>query len=48
MLSQYRSDGLMGDKVLTISPGTNSKTIVNASIQSVKAIEMDEIMRSIK
>jgi phospholipid/cholesterol/gamma-HCH transport system substrate-binding protein len=38
----------MGDKVLTIS--TNSKTIVkdNASIQSVQAIEMDEIMRSIK
>jgi phospholipid/cholesterol/gamma-HCH transport system substrate-binding protein len=37
----------MGDKVLTISPGTNSKTIVkdNASIQSVQAIEMDEIMK---
>jgi phospholipid/cholesterol/gamma-HCH transport system substrate-binding protein len=44
------SDGLMGDKVLTISPGTNSKTVVkdNASIKSIQAIEMDEIMRSIK
>ncbi|WP_339920724.1 MlaD family protein [uncultured Flavobacterium sp.] len=44
------SDGLMGDKVLTISPGTNSKTIVkdNATIKSIQAIEMDEIMRSIK
>jgi phospholipid/cholesterol/gamma-HCH transport system substrate-binding protein len=44
------SDGLMGDKILTISPGSNSKTIVkdNASIKSIQAIEMDEIMRSIK
>ena len=44
------SDGLMGDKVLTISPGTNSKSIVkdNATIKSIQAIEMDEIMRSIK
>jgi phospholipid/cholesterol/gamma-HCH transport system substrate-binding protein len=49
-IASIGSDGLMGDKVLTISPGTNSKTIVkdNASIQSVQAIEMDEIMRSIK
>jgi phospholipid/cholesterol/gamma-HCH transport system substrate-binding protein len=45
-IASIGSDGLMGDKVLTISPGTNSKTIVkdNASIQSVQAIEMDEIM----
>lgn len=44
------SDGLMGDKVLTISPGTNSKNSVkdNANIKSIQAIEMDEIMRSIK
>jgi phospholipid/cholesterol/gamma-HCH transport system substrate-binding protein len=34
----------MGDKVLTISPGTNSKT----TCSSIQAIEMDEIMRSIK
>ncbi|NGY38825.1 MCE family protein [Flavobacterium sp. XN-5] len=44
------SDGLMGDKVLVISPGNNSKSIVkdNATITSIQAIEMDEIMRSVK
>jgi phospholipid/cholesterol/gamma-HCH transport system substrate-binding protein len=44
------SDGLMGDKVLTISPGINSKNIVkdNENIRSIQAIEMDDIMRSIK
>lgn len=44
------SDGLMGDKVLVISPGTSSKKMVkdNANIISIKAIEMDEIMRSVK
>jgi hypothetical protein len=36
---------LAGDKVLTISPGTNSKTIVkdNAAIKSIQAIEMDDV-----
>jgi phospholipid/cholesterol/gamma-HCH transport system substrate-binding protein len=38
----------MGDKVLTISPGTNSNDSKDNAIQSVQAIEMDEIMRSIK
>ena len=49
-LASIGSDGLMGDKVLTISPGTNSKNSVkdNANIKSIQAIEMDEIMRSIK
>lgn len=44
------SDGLMGDKVLTISPGVNSKIVVknNASIASVNAIEVEDIMKSIK
>jgi phospholipid/cholesterol/gamma-HCH transport system substrate-binding protein len=44
------SDGLMGDKVLTISLGINSKKIVkdNENIRSIQAIEMDDIMRSIK
>jgi phospholipid/cholesterol/gamma-HCH transport system substrate-binding protein len=44
------SDGLMGDKVLTISPGIYSKNIVkdNENIRSIQAIEMDDIMRSIK
>lgn len=44
------SDGLMGDKVLTISPGTSSNEIIkdNATIASVKAIEMEDIMKSVK
>jgi len=44
------SDGLMGDKVLSISAGTSSKKMVkdNDNIASIKAIEMDEIMRSVK
>ena len=44
------SDGLMGDKVLTISPGTNSKKMIqeNGKIGSIEAIEMDAIMRSAK
>lgn len=44
------SDGLMGDKVLTISPGSSSKKIVtdNAVIASSKAVEMDDIMKSVK
>jgi phospholipid/cholesterol/gamma-HCH transport system substrate-binding protein len=44
------SDGLMGDKVLTISPGTHSTTGVkdNDFIASKNAIEMDDIMSSMK
>lgn len=44
------SDGLMGDKVLTISPGTHSKKMIqeNGKISSVEAVEMDDIMRSAK
>src|SRR3970040_699040 len=44
------SHGLMGDKVLVISPGTYAKKMVkdNAIIGSVEAVEMDEIMRSVK
>jgi phospholipid/cholesterol/gamma-HCH transport system substrate-binding protein len=44
------SDGLMGDKVLTISPGTKSKSAVkdNATIASLKAIEIEDIMKSVK
>ena len=44
------SDGLMGDKVLTISPGTTSKTTVkdNATIGSLKAIEIEDIMKGVK
>lgn len=49
-IASIGSDGLMGDKMLVISPGTSSKKIVldNANIASMKAIEIDEIMRSVK
>ena len=44
------SDGLMGDKVLTISPGIVSKNVVkdNDQITSKKAIEMEDVMVSVK
>lgn len=44
------SDGLMGDKVLTISPGANSKAIVkdNAIIASSKPIEIEDLMKGLK
>tara|TARA_R110000868_G_scaffold108031_5_gene295184 strand:+ start:7160 stop:7888 length:729 start_codon:yes stop_codon:yes gene_type:complete len=49
-LASIGSDGLMGDKVLIISPGTASKNKVkdNDNIASINPIEMDEIMRSLK
>ena len=44
------SDGLMGDKVLTISPGRGSDKIIadNGSIRSNEAIEMEDIMKGVK
>jgi phospholipid/cholesterol/gamma-HCH transport system substrate-binding protein len=44
------SDGLMGDKVLTISPGTslNSQVKDGGLISSKKAIEMEDVMSSVK
>jgi phospholipid/cholesterol/gamma-HCH transport system substrate-binding protein len=44
------SDGLMGDKVLTIKPGSFSKRHVKDGDQIVteKAIDMDDIMASLK
>jgi len=44
------SDGLMGDKVLTISPGVKSqKPIENGGkLASLKGIEMNDIMKSVK
>ncbi len=44
------SDGLMGDKILTISPGANSNKTVedNATIKSSAAIEMDDLMKGFK
>jgi phospholipid/cholesterol/gamma-HCH transport system substrate-binding protein len=44
------SDGLMGDKVLTIYPGTGSQNQVkdNSLISSQPAIEMEDVMSSVK
>ena len=44
------SDGLMGDKVLTISPGSSNKSPVknDAIILSKSAVEMSDIMSSLK
>ncbi|WP_281232844.1 MlaD family protein [Flavobacterium gelatinilyticum] len=44
------SDGLMGDKVLTITPGVKSTKIVedNGAIASIDGIEMTDIMKSVK
>ena len=44
------SDGLMGDKVITITPGTFTKNAVkdNDVILSRKAIDMEDVMSSVK
>lgn len=49
-MASIGSDGLMGDKVLTISPGGVSTKIVkdNDRIASNAAIEMEDLMKSVK
>lgn len=49
-MASIGSDGLMGDKVLTISPGTSSNIIVkdNDFIASKAAVEMEDLMKSVK
>ena len=44
------SEGLMGDKVLTIYPGTQAKSMIreNGYLASRSALEMEDIMRSVK
>lgn len=44
------SDGLMGDKVLTISPGVKSQKAVEngGAIASIAGIEMQDLMKSVK
>ena len=44
------SDGLMGDKVLTISPGEKSTKVIEngGQLASVRGIEMNDIMKSVK
>lgn len=48
-IASIGSDGLMGDKVVTISPGSDSNNIVkdNAIIRSRKAIEMEDLMKGL-
>lgn len=49
-IASIGSDGLMGDKVLTISPGTLSNKIIkdNDFIASKSSIEMGDLMKSLK
>ena len=49
-IASISSDGLMGDKVLIISSGKNSNVVVedNDNIASKQAIEMDDLMLSVK
>ncbi|KIO54711.1 MlaD family protein [Flavobacterium hibernum] len=44
------SDGLMGDKVLTISPGVKSRKVIEngGAIASINGIEMQDLMKSVK
>ncbi|MBC7845142.1 MAG: MCE family protein [Flavobacterium sp.] len=49
-MASIGSDGLMGDKVMTISPGSSSNQIIkeNAFIASKSAVEMEDLMESVK
>lgn len=49
-MASIGSDGLMGDKVLTISHGTSSNKIVkeNDFIASKASVEMEDLMKSVK
>ena len=49
-LASIGSDGLMGDKVMTISPGILSNETVkdNDFIKSKSAVEMEDLMKSVK
>jgi phospholipid/cholesterol/gamma-HCH transport system substrate-binding protein len=49
-IASIGSDGLMGDKVITISPGTSSNEIVkdNATIASTKAVELEDLMKGLR
>ncbi|WP_298393659.1 MlaD family protein [Flavobacterium sp.] len=49
-LATIGSDGLMGDKVLMISPGSSSNEIIkdNAFVNTVEAIEMTDLMNGLK
>ena len=48
-IASIGSDGLMGDKVLTISPGTSSNKVVEdkGTIRSFKAVDMEDLMKGL-
>lgn len=48
-IASIGSDGLMGDKVLTISPGTSSNKVIqdNGTIRSFKAVDMEDLMKGL-
>lgn len=49
-MASIGSDGLMGDKVLTISPGTESQQMVknNDMIRSSTSVEIEDLMKGVK
>lgn len=49
-LASIGSDGLVGDKVLIIQPGSSSKSVVkdNGIIASNSTIEIDDVLKSVK
>ena len=49
-LASIGSDGLMGDKVVTISPGSVSNKMVddNSEIASIEAVELKDLMSGLK
>ena len=49
-VASISSDGLMGDKILTISPGTSSTKTVenNTTIASVKTLEFEDLMKGLR
>lgn len=44
------SDGLMGNKIVLITPGTNNKQVItnNDFIETARAVSMDDILQKIK
>jgi phospholipid/cholesterol/gamma-HCH transport system substrate-binding protein len=49
-LASIGSEGLMGNKILIINPGTGGKTEIenNDIIQTVQPIDMDDVLKSVK
>jgi phospholipid/cholesterol/gamma-HCH transport system substrate-binding protein len=49
-IASIGSDGLMGNKILTINPGTGGKMVIenNDTIQTIQPLNMDDILKSLK